>query len=128
ENVYALGDIAFMATPKYPNAHPQVASVAIEQAKVLANNFKLSLKNKPKIEYEYHDKGSMATVGKRKAVVDLPKFSFQGRLAWFTWMFIHLMLILSVKNKLSIFITWMFSYFNNDSTLRVLLKPATKNK
>lgn len=128
ENVYAIGDIAFMATPKYPNAHPQVASVAIEQAKVLAQNFKLNLRNKPQREYEYHDKGSMATVGKRKAVVDLPKFSFQGRLAWFTWMFIHLMLILSVKNKLSIFITWMFSYFSNDSTLRVLLKPATKNK
>ena len=70
----------------------------------------------------------MATVGKRKAVVDLPKFSFQGRLAWFTWMFIHLMLILSVKNKLSIFINWMFSYFNNDSTLRVILKSATKVK
>jgi NADH dehydrogenase len=124
--VYALGDIAFMATPKYPNGHPQVASVAIEQAKILAKNFKLALNNGKKIEYEYHDKGSMATVGKRKAVVDLPKFSFQGRLAWFTWMFVHLMLILSVKNKLSIFVNWMFSYFNNDSTLRVLLKPATK--
>lgn len=127
-SVYALGDIAFMSTPKYPNGHPQVASVAIEQAKVLAENFKRSIKNKPRIEYEYHDKGSMATVGKRKAVVDLPKFSFQGRLAWFTWMFIHLMLILSVKNKLSIFINWMFSYFNNDSTLRVILKSASKNK
>ncbi|OUD37353.1 NAD(P)/FAD-dependent oxidoreductase [Flavobacterium sp. FPG59] len=125
-SVYALGDIAFMTTPKYPNGHPQVASVAIEQAKILAKNFKLDLKNTSRIEYEYHDKGSMATVGKRKAVVDLPKFSFQGRLAWFTWMFIHLMLILSVKNKLSIFVNWMFSYFNNDSTLRVLLKPATK--
>lgn len=128
ESIYALGDIAFMVTPKYPNAHPQVASVAIEQAKVLATNFKRSLKNQQKAEYEYHDKGSMATVGKRKAVVDLPKFSFQGRLAWFTWMFIHLMLILSVKNKLSIFINWMFSYFNNDSTLRVILKAARKNK
>lgn len=126
DSVYALGDIAFMTTPKYPNGHPQVASVAIEQAKILAKNFKLALKNGKKIEYEYHDKGSMATVGKRKAVVDLPKFSFQGRLAWFTWMFVHLMLILSVKNKLSIFVNWMFSYFNNDSTLRVLLKPATK--
>lgn len=125
-NVYALGDVAFMVTPKYPNSHPQVASVAIEQASVLAKNFKLKLENKSQIEYEYHDKGSMATVGKRKAVVDLPKFSFQGRLAWFTWMFVHLMLILSVKNKLSIFVNWMFSYFNNDSTLRILLKPAAK--
>ena len=127
-SVYALGDISFMTTPKYANGHPQVASVAIEQAKVLADNFKRSLKNKTRVEYEYHDKGSMATVGKRKAVVDLPKFSFQGRLAWYTCMFIHLMLILSVKNKLSIFINWMFSYFNNDSTLRVILKSATKVK
>lgn len=126
EAVYALGDIAFMTTPKYPNGHPQVASVAIEQAHVLAKNFKLELKKKPPVQYEYHDKGSMATIGKRKAVVDLPKFSFQGRLAWFTWMFVHLMLILSVKNKLSIFINWMFSYFNNDSTLRVILKSADK--
>jgi len=125
-NVYALGDVAFMVTPRYPNSHSQVASVAIEQASVLAKNFKLKLENKSQIEYEYHDKGSMATVGKRKAVVDLPKFSFQGRLAWFTWMFVHLMLILSVKNKLSIFVNWMFSYFNNDSTLRILLKPAAK--
>ena len=124
--VYALGDIAFMATPKYPNGQPQVASVAIEQAQVLAKNFKLQLINKAQIEFEYHNKGSMATIGKRKAVVDLPKFSFQGRLAWFTWMFVHLMLILSVKNKLLIFMNWMYSYFNNDSTLRVLLKPATK--
>ena len=126
DDVYALGDIALMTTPKYPNGHPQVASVAIAQAKVLAKNFKLDLKNTPRKEYEYHDKGSMATVGKRKAVVDLPAFSFQGRMAWFTWMFVHLMLILSVKNKLSIFVNWMFSYFNNDSTLRVLLKPAAK--
>lgn len=125
-NIYALGDVAYMETPKYPKGHPQVASVAIEQAKILANNFKSLLKGRPLIDYEYHDKGSMATIGKRKAVVDLPKFSFQGRLAWLTWMFIHLMLILSVKNKLSIFVNWMFSYFNNDSTLRVLLKPAVK--
>ncbi|MNS79220.1 hypothetical protein D3C72_1128670 [compost metagenome] len=68
----------------------------------------------------------MATIGKRKAVVDLPNFSFQGRFAWFTWMFVHLMLILSVKNKLTIFVNWAFSYFSNDSTLRVLIKPVTK--
>ena len=126
KNVYAIGDIAFMTTPKYPNGHPQVASVAIEQAKVLAKNLKYKLINKETKQYEYHDKGSMATIGKRKAVVDLPKFSFQGRLAWFTWMFIHLMLILSVKNKLSIFITWAFSYFSNDSTLRVMIKSIDK--
>ena len=128
DSIFAIGDIAYMTTPKYLNGHPQVASVANEHAAVLAKNFKLMLKNKPRKEFEYHDKGSMATVGKRKAVVDLPSFSFQGRLAWFTWMFVHLMLILSVRNKLSIFITWAYSYFSNDSTLRVLIKPAKKVK
>jgi NADH dehydrogenase len=115
-----------MTTPKYPNSHPQVASVAIEQAKVLAKNFINLKKNRKLTEYDYHDKGSMATIGKRKAVVDLPGFSFQGRFAWLTWMLVHLMLILSVQNKITVFITWMFSYFNNDSTLRVLIKPVTK--
>ncbi len=125
-NVFALGDIAYMETPKYPKGHPQVASVAIEQAKVLAKNFKLAARNKPWKEYEYHNKGSMATVGKRKAVVDLPSFSFQGRFAWLMWMLVHLMLILSVKKKMLIFVNWAYSYFNNDSTLRVLIKPVRK--
>jgi len=126
DGVYAIGDIAFMKTPKYEFGHPQLANVALNQAELLAENFKNMLKGKPLKEFEYHDKGSMATVGKRKAVVDLPKFSFKGRLAWFFWMFLHLMLILSVKNKLSIFINWMMSYFYNDSTLRVILNPKNK--
>jgi NADH dehydrogenase len=120
--VYAVGDIAWMVTPKYPNGHPQLAGVAIAQAARLASNLKLQLKGKPEEGYEYFNKGSMATVGKRKAVVDLPGFSFQGFFAWLTWMFVHLMLILSVKNKLFIFLNWMMSYFANDSTLRLMLK------
>ena len=128
DGIYALGDIAFMSTPKYPNGHPQLANVALNQAGLLAQNFKNLLKNKPLKEFEYHDKGSMATVGKRKAIVDLPKFSFKGRFAWFFWMFLHLMLILSVKNKISIFINWMMSYFYNDSTLRVILSSKTKKE
>lgn len=124
--VYAIGDIAWMPTPKYEKGHPQVASVANDHADNLAMNFKAMLKNKPLTEFEYHDKGSMATIGKRKAVVDLPKFHFHGRFAWLTWMFVHLMLILNLKNKLMIFINWMFSYFSNDSTLRVLIKPTNK--
>lgn len=124
KNIYALGDIASMATPNYPNGHPQVASVALQQASLLAKNLTKLSQNNPLKEFEYVDKGSMATIGKRKAVVDLPKFSFQGRLAWFTWMFIHLMLILSIKNKLLIFMNWTISYFNNDSTLRIIMKPA----
>lgn len=125
-DVFAIGDIAFMPTPKYPNGHPQVASVAIAHAKFLAENFRRLANGKPLKEFEYHDKGSMATVGKRKAVVDLPWFNFQGRFAWFTWMFVHLMLLLSVRNRILVFITWAYSYFTNDSTLRVLLKPVQK--
>jgi NADH dehydrogenase FAD-containing subunit len=119
--VYAVGDIAFMPTPKYPNGHPQLAGVAQAQASAMAANFKRDLKGRPRVEFEYRNKGTMATVGKRKAVVDLPGFSFQGRLAWFTWMFVHLMLILNIKNKLFIFLNWMMSYFANDSTLRLML-------
>jgi NADH dehydrogenase len=125
-DVYAIGDISWMPTPKYEKGHPQVASVANEHADVLAKNLKAKLNNKPLTEFEYHDKGSMATVGKRKAVVDLPKFHFHGRFAWLTWMLVHLMLILNTKNKLLIFIQWMFSYFSNDSTLRILLKSENK--
>ena len=122
DGVYAVGDVAYMPTPKYPNGHPQVANVAIAQAAFFAKNFKRELKGKPRSEFEYHNLGTMATVGKRKAVVDLPGFSFQGRLAWLTWMFVHLMLILSVRNKVAVFFNWMMSYFANDSTLRLMLK------
>jgi len=125
DGVYAVGDIAYMETPKYPHGHPQLANVAISQAVFFAKNFKRELKGKARLEFEYHNKGTMATVGKRKAVVDLPGLSFQGRLAWLTWMFVHLMLILSVKNRLFIFFNWMMSYFANDSTLRLMLKADT---
>jgi len=120
-NIYALGDVAYMATPLYPNAHPQVANVAINQAKMLAKNMKRSLKEQPLTEYEYKDLGMMATIGKNKAVVDLPFLKFHGALAWYFWMFLHLMLILSVRNKLIIFINWAWSYFTKDTSLRLIL-------
>lgn len=129
DNIFAIGDIAYMTTDKYPNAHPQLANVAINQAKNLHKNFdKLATGNSNLTEFEYADPGSMATVGKRKAVVDLPKFSFQGRFAWYVWMFLHLMLILSVKNKIVIFINWAISYFTNDTTLRLIMMPTKKHK
>lgn len=124
-NIYAIGDIAFMETPLYPTGHPQVANVAINQGKILAKNIVKPASDQ--VPFEYNDQGSMATIGKRKAVVDLPKFSFHGRLAWFFWMFLHLMLILSVRNKLIIFINWMISYFTNDSSLRLIISPKEKS-
>ncbi|SDG54784.1 NAD(P)/FAD-dependent oxidoreductase [Epilithonimonas hungarica] len=126
DNIFAIGDIAYMETPKYPQAHPQLANVAINQGKNLARNFKKD-SEKDWTEYEYIDRGSMATIGKHRAVVDLPKFKFQGFLAWYFWMFLHLMLILSVRNKLAIFFNWMWSYINKDSSLRLIIAPSKKN-
>lgn len=125
QNIFAVGDIAYMETPNYPQAHPQVANVAINQGKNLAKNL-LKKSGEQWEEYEYVDRGSMATIGKHRAVVDLPKFKFQGTLAWYFWMFLHLMLILSVRNKVAIFFNWMWSYFNKDSSLRLIIIPNKK--
>ncbi|MDQ1805585.1 NAD(P)/FAD-dependent oxidoreductase [Chryseobacterium sp. CKR4-1] len=126
DNIFAIGDIAYMETPKYPHGHPQVANVAINQAKNLGKNLLKSNESEWK-EYEYKDKGSLATIGKHRAVVDLPFIKFQGFLAWYFWMFLHLMLILSVRNKLAVFFNWMWSYFNKDSSLRLIISPTKKN-
>ncbi|MDP3392342.1 NAD(P)/FAD-dependent oxidoreductase [Sediminibacterium sp.] len=120
--IYAIGDIALMETPKYPKGHPQLANVAINQAKNLAKNLKRQANNTTQKEFEYTDLGSMATIGRNKAVVDLPFYHFKGYFAWLVWMFLHLMLILSVRNKLIIFINWVWAYFTKDTSLRLILK------
>jgi len=127
QNIFAIGDIACMETPKYPKGHPQVANVAINQAKNLASNLKKSLKGIKGKEFEYLDLGSMATIGRNKAVVDLPFFKFKGYFAWLIWMFLHLMLILSVRNKLIIFINWAWAYLTKDTSLRLILKQNKGN-
>ncbi|AZA56267.1 NAD(P)/FAD-dependent oxidoreductase [Chryseobacterium shandongense] len=127
DNIFAIGDISYMETSKYPQGHPQVANVAITQAKNLGKNL-LRKNTADWKEYEYEDKGSLATIGKHRAVVDLPFIKFQGFLAWFFWMFLHLMLILSVRNKLAVFFNWMWSYFNKDSSLRLIISPNKKNE
>ena len=128
DNIFAIGDIAYMETSIFPKGHPQLANVAIAQAKNTAENLGNLLLAKPLKIFTYKNPGTMATVGKRKAVVDLPFMSFQGRLAWLVWMFLHLMLILSVKNKLIIFINWAVSYFTNDTTLRLILLPTKRRE
>ena len=125
-NIFAIGDVSYMENKDFPKGHAQLANVAINQAKNLAGNIKRLIKNEPLKEFKYKNPGTMATVGKRKAVVDLPFLSFQGFFAWLTWMFLHLMLILSVKSKLTIFINWAISYFTNDTTLRLILLPTRK--
>ena len=126
ENIYAIGDIASMETPLYPTGHPQVANVAINQAKNLASNLTAISKNKVQKEFEYKDLGSMATVGRNKAVVDIGTIRMKGYFAWLIWMFLHLMLILSVKNKLIIFINWAWAYVTKNSSLRLILTASSR--
>ncbi len=131
DNVYAIGDLAYMETPKYPNGHPQVAPVAMQQADLLAGNFKLiERKSNPdkQYEFEYLDKGSMATVGRNLAVVDIPKprLHFGGFFAWMIWMGLHLMLILGVKNRFFVFCNWLYNYITYDQNLRLIFKEFNK--
>ena len=124
-NIYVLGDLASMSTPKWPNGHPQVASVAIQQADIVAQNLKrLERKLDTFYDFEYHDKGSMATVGRNKAVVDIPKpkLHLKGFLAWITWMGLHLFLILGVKNRIVVFINWIYNYLTYDQSLRLIFR------
>jgi len=128
ENIFAIGDIAYMETALYPKAHPQLANVAINQAKLLAKNLKYLKRNKPTKDFEYRDLGSMATIGRNKAVVDLPFIHFKGYFAWLVWIFVHLMLILSVKNKLIIFINWAWAYFTKSASLGLILSKENKTQ
>ncbi len=121
DDMFAIGDIAYMETPKYPRAHPQLANVAINQAKRLAKNLKRLENGKSLTPFEYTDLGSMATVGTNKALVDFPHLHFRGLFAWVIWMFLHLMLILGVRNKLVVFINWAWAYVTKDTSLRLIL-------
>lgn len=124
-NVFAIGDVSYMETERYPRGHPQLANVAIGQGKNLARNLqRMEKRIEPLRQYEYRNLGTMATVGRNKAVVDLPFVRFKGRFAWFVWMFFHLMLILSVRNKLIVFINWAWNYFTRNNSLRLILKDS----
>ena len=125
-NIYALGDVAIMSTEAYENGHPQVAQVAIQQAALLSKNLKYLEDGKSLKKFTYKDKGSLATVGRNLAVADLPGLKFQGFLAWVLWLFVHLMTILGVKNRIFIFINWVWSYLTYDQSLRLLIKPRKK--
>ncbi len=130
-NVFAIGDLAYMETPRYPNGHPQVAQVAMQQADLIAYNLKMTeRKSRPDkmYEFEYRDKGSMATVGRNLAVVDLPKpkLHFGGFIAWMIWMGLHLMLILGVKNRFFVFCNWLYNYITYDQNLRLIFKEFNK--
>ncbi|MCH3882364.1 MULTISPECIES: NAD(P)/FAD-dependent oxidoreductase [Tenacibaculum] len=129
KNVYAIGDVAFMKSEKYPYGHPMMAQPAIQQGRLLAKNIILGLKGKAQKEFEYNDKGSMATIGRNKAVVDLPKWKFQGVFAWFVWMFVHLFSLIGFRNKAIVFMNWVYNYIRFDRETRLIIRPyKNKNK
>lgn len=123
ENIFALGDQCLQASEERPRGYPQVAQVAMQQASNLANNLKRRPQNKDPKPFKYKDLGSMATVGRKLAVVDLPFLKFQGFFAWLTWLFVHLMAILGVRNKLFTFLNWAWAYLSFDVSLRLLIRP-----
>ncbi len=130
EDIYAVGDIALMKTDKNPEGHPMLAPVAMQQAQNLAANFSKVLKQKELSRFIYKDRGSMATIGRNKAVVDLKYWKFQGAFAWMIWMFVHLMSIYSVRNRFVTLMNWMWNYFTYDRGTRLIIRPFVplKNK
>lgn len=127
QDIFAVGDIAGMYSEEFPKGHPMVAPAAIQQATNLAKN--LSKKEtKDWKKFQYKDKGSMATVGRNKAVVDLPKFHFGGFFAWLVWMFVHLMSIVGFRNRLVILTNWLWNYMTYDRGTRLIIRTFVRNK
>jgi NADH dehydrogenase len=136
KNVYAIGDVAYMETEKYPYGHPQLAGVSIAQGLMLGKNLLKTQKNNSSMEeFEYHDKGTMATVGRNLAVCDLPipkafgtKLHLKGFFAWMIWMGVHIFLLLGVKNRLAVFSNWIYNYITYDQNLRLIFRVFKKPK
>jgi NADH dehydrogenase len=126
-DIFAIGDVACMVTDDHPHGQPMMAQPAMQQGKNLGENFARLLDDRPLKPFEYNDKGSMATVGRNKAVVDLPKFRFQGVFAWFVWMFVHLFFLIGFRNRVVVFINWVYNYIRFDREARLIIRPFKKD-
>lgn len=131
DTVFAIGDIAAMITEEYPEGHPMMAQPAIQQGKLLAQNLPNLLTGKPLKPFEYLDSGAMATIGRNHAVADLKlfkkEFKTQGLLAWFIWMFIHLISVIGFRNRLVVLFNWLWNYFSYDKGIRLILGKTKEN-
>lgn len=126
DNIFALGDIAVMESEDYPRGHPMMAQPAIQQGKLLGDNIIKLIQNKAMKPFQYKDKGSMATIGRNLAVVDLPKYHFSGVFAWFVWMIVHLFSLIGFKNKAVVFLNWAYNYIRFDREGRLIIRPYKK--
>jgi len=120
QDVFAAGDIALTSEKDYPDGHPQLAQVAIQQARLIAHNLNAEADGQPTQAFHYRNLGSMATIGRNKAVADIGKCHFGGFFAWVIWSFIHLKSILGAKNQLLVLIDWVVNYFCYIASLRNL--------
>lgn len=125
-NIFAVGDIASMETTNYPQGHPMMAQPAIQQGHLLGENLIKLIANQPMKPFEYNDKGSMATIGRNLAVVDLPSYHFHGFFAWIVWMMVHLLSLIGFKNKAVVFMNWMYNYIRFDREGRLIVRPYKK--
>lgn len=125
DSIFSVGDCCLMQTPENPHGDPQVAQVAIQQAENLANNL---IEGKFSTPFKYKDKGSMATIGRNRAVVDLKHKKMAGRFAWWMWLLVHLVTLVGIRNKIVTLINWVWNYFSYNSSLRLLIKPAIRDK
>lgn len=128
DDIFALGDVALMKSEEKPYGDPMVAQVAIQQGKLLANNFDNLNEGKPMKPFSYKDKGSMATIGRDKAVVDLPNWKFAGWFAWFVWMFVHLVSLVGFRNKVVALMNWVIQYFQYNKSVRLIIRPYKGKK
>ncbi len=128
EDIFAIGDVASMQTEEFPKGHPMVAPVAMQMGENVAKNIISTLKGKETKPFKYFDKGSMATIGRNKAVVEVGNFKTQGAIAWFMWMFVHLITLVGFRNKLVTFINWTWNFINYDRGIRLIIRPFHRKK
>ncbi len=126
DHVFAIGDIALMKEDKFPNGHPMVAQVALQQATNLAKNIVAIEHAATLMPFRYKDLGSLATIGRNKAVADFPFLKISGIIAWFLWLVIHLMTLVGFRNRVVVLINWMWNYFSYDRAIRLIIRPYKK--
>jgi NADH dehydrogenase len=126
DNIFAIGDVAAMITADTPNGHPGVAQVAIQQGKHLAKNLMAIIEGRETKPFKYNDRGSMATIGRNKAVADLGRYKTQGFRAWLLWCFVHLFSLIGTKNKVAVFLAWLGKYFSYNGATRIIVRPFSR--
>lgn len=126
KHIFAIGDIACLVSDEFPNGFPMMAQPAIQQGEQLGDNILKLIEEKPMTPFSYKDKGAMATIGRNKAVVDLKHWKFQGVFAWYVWMFVHLFFLIGFRNRMVVFINWVYNYVRFDREARLIIRPFKK--